>query len=410
MKTGAIIAEYNPFHNGHQYQIEYFRKTSELDYVIVIMSGDFTQRGEPAWAPKHLRTRMALLGGADLVLELPAYYATGSASIFAEGAISHLNALNCVDELCFGCEIDSNLDEHKHKLSQAADILLSEPPLFKDVLSSNLKQGLSYPAARASALKTLIPDSDILFQPNNILALEYMTALKKSRSSIQPVLIQRKGAGYHDPDGSHPLASASALRQVLSSETPTSSVPGLPKESLTIIQDNYNALLPVSLNDFSSMFAASFMHSCTDLCRYTDMNEELANRMQHCFNSYTNLSSFLLDIKNKAYTYSRLCRCAAHILTNQQQAILALAKDDGYAYYARILGFRKSASPLLGQIKQCAHIPMISKMADYPNHLHGNGKTLMETDIFAADIYRTVLQMKFGQPLKNEFSEKIVII
>ena len=104
MKIGAIIAEYNPFHNGHKYQIEKFKKESGLDYVIVIMSGNFTQRGEPAWMPKHSRAKMALLNGADLVIELPLYYATGSASVFAEGAIAHLNALGCVEELCFGCE------------------------------------------------------------------------------------------------------------------------------------------------------------------------------------------------------------------------------------------------------------------------------------------------------------------
>ena len=103
MKIGAVIAEYNPFHNGHQYQLETFRRQSDLDYIIVCMSGNFTQRGEPAWMPKHLRARMALLGGADLVIELPVYFATGSASIFAEGGIAHLDALGCVDELCFGC-------------------------------------------------------------------------------------------------------------------------------------------------------------------------------------------------------------------------------------------------------------------------------------------------------------------
>ena len=105
MKIGAIIAEYNPFHNGHRYQIEKFRKEWELDSILVIMSGNFTQRGEPAWMPKHLRAHTALLGGADLVIELPVYYAAGSASVFAGGAVAHLNALNCIDALCFGCEV-----------------------------------------------------------------------------------------------------------------------------------------------------------------------------------------------------------------------------------------------------------------------------------------------------------------
>ena len=178
MKIGAVIAEYNPFHNGHQYQLEVFRQKHHLDYIIVIMSGNFTQRGEPACMDKHLRARSALLGGADLVLELPVFYALGSAPVFASGAVAHLNRLNCIDYLCFGCETDGDSGRHLQLLEQAADILIHEPAPFREHLTDGLKSGLSYPAAREKALKALMDVPPLLTQPNNILALEYVCALK----------------------------------------------------------------------------------------------------------------------------------------------------------------------------------------------------------------------------------------
>lgn len=410
MKIGAIIAEYNPFHNGHQYQLEYFRHSSRLDYVIIIMSGNFTQRGEPAWMPKHLRTEMALKGGADLVIELPTCYATGSAAVFAEGAIAHLNALGCVDELCFGCETEDQISKHLNRLHRASDSIMEESEDFKYVLTETLKKGLSYPAARAAALKICLSDSDILFEPNNILALEYMIALKKSDSRIRPFPIKRQGPGYHSDDSRHIYASASALRKVLNQPEALDSVSGLSPDSRQIISDNFGSKLPLFLDDFSAMFTNAFLYNRADLSNYSDMNDEIANRMHRYFDEYTSLSTFLLKIKNKSYTYSRLCRCAAHILTRQNADVLNQAKQENYAYYARVLGFKKEASPLLNQISQTSSIPLITKMSAYPDILKGNGLKLIETDIFASDIYRICTQMKFGQPLKNEFTEKIVII
>lgn len=429
MKIGAIIAEYNPFHNGHRYQMEKFRRDQHLDYIIVIMSGNFTQRGEPAWMPKHLRTRAALMGGADLVLELPVYYATGSASLFAEGAIAHLNKLHCIDSLCFGCEIQENAAQktddikdieklHRQKLEKAAAILVNEPPEFKRQLSDSLKKGLSYPAARAAALKGFIENPELLSMPNNILALEYMTALKRAHSDIQPILIQRKGEGYHSTNANEKFASASAIRKSLDNSLlpnglesiPESTWTGIPEEVRPILASSFQKEFPVRLDDFSGMFAAAFLRSMDQLTTYPDISEDLANRMLRCFGHYQNLSSFLMEIKNKAYTYSRLCRCASHILLEQNKEILYQAKSEGYAFYARILGFQKSAAPLLSAIKSHSSIPLIGKMADYQKQLDGYGLELITADIRAADYYRTALQMKYGHEMKNEFNRGIIII
>lgn len=410
MRTGAIIAEYNPFHNGHKYQINKFRQDYHLDYVIVLMSGNFTQRGEPAWMSKYLRAQCALLGGADLVLELPACYATGSAPLFAEGAIAHLNQLNCVDWLCFGCEVTGEEKEHLMMLEKAADILNNEPPIFKNQLSEAMKRGLSYPAAREYALKGFMDNTEMLFSPNNILALEYIRALKRTHSAIKPAIIKRKGSDYHSTSTDGDFLSATALRNLLKDDILLSSGKGITDETRNFLCQMKPREFPVELNDFSAMFAAQFIASKTSLLEYVDVNEEISNRMLRFFDEYQNLSDFLMLTKNKSYTYTRLCRCAAHILLNIKEDVLYQAKADGYAYYTRILGFRQDSSSLLASIKKHSSIPLIGKMADYPKLLSGDARLFLESDIYAADIYRMACQMKFGHRIKNEFNQQIIIL
>ena len=221
MKIVGIIAEYNPFHKGHEFHIEKAKKITGADAAIIIMSGDYVQRGIPSIMPKHLRTQMALACGADVVLELPVCYATGSAEYFATGAVSLLEALGCVDYLCFGSECG----EIKI-LQQIADVLCKEPAHYKVLLQKHFKNGNTFPAARKLAFieylnqhKSLscIPEqiSKILDSPNNILGIEYLKALSCLNSSIEPVTITREGAGYHDQTLGDLFSSASALRQGL---------------------------------------------------------------------------------------------------------------------------------------------------------------------------------------------------
>lgn len=192
IKTAGIIAEYNPFHNGHQYQIEEIRRQTGADFVIAAMSGDFVQRGEPAIFDKYTRTRMALCGGADLVVELPALFATSSAEDFAACGVSLLGSLG-TDFLCFGSE-SGNLSH----LQKAAEILSEESAIWQPLLQTYLKQGETYPSARSLAVAELTGDpglSTLLATPNNILAVEYLKALKQQRSSMIPVTIRRRGCG-----------------------------------------------------------------------------------------------------------------------------------------------------------------------------------------------------------------------
>ena len=199
MKTAAIIAEYNPFHKGHRYQIEETRKATGADYILVLMSGDFVQRGEPAIYNKYIRTRMALLGGADAVLELPVLYATSSAEFFAEGAVTLLDHMQMVDFLSFGSE-SGKLED----FLSLAELLNRKEATVLSTVNELLRQGLSYPKARSRAVSLLFPeyssaDAAFFSSPNNILALEYCKTLKKLKSSIKPFTLLRKGSGYHDP-------------------------------------------------------------------------------------------------------------------------------------------------------------------------------------------------------------------
>ena len=231
MKTAAIIAEYNPFHEGHRYQIEETRKITGADYILVIMSGDFVQRGAPAIFNKYRRTKEALLGGADAVIELPSLYAVSSAEFFAGGGVTLLNQLGMVDYLSFGSE-SGDIDQIRY----CANLLIDVPPSYQNALSLFLKQGLSYPAARNKAvLKTVCPpvsdqsftdisafsveEINALFSsPNNILAVEYCKALHALKSSVKPVTVKRQGAGYHEDslsDDPMIFNSASAIRKAM---------------------------------------------------------------------------------------------------------------------------------------------------------------------------------------------------
>ena len=237
MRITSIISEYNPFHEGHKYHMENAKKITNSDFTIVIMSGDFTQRGTPAIIDKYARARQALCNGADLVLELPVCFATASAEGFAFGAVSILDKLGVIDSLVFGSECGDI-----EPIRKVADFLseesfasnnfnsLGEPDPFntshkinnfRERLQFFLKQGLSFPKARAKALHEIFPalDNAFLSSSNNILGIEYCRALKYFGSSITPMTIPRKDNLYHDEElaGTGKLSSATAIRKVLMS-------------------------------------------------------------------------------------------------------------------------------------------------------------------------------------------------
>ncbi len=407
MKITGIIAEYNPFHNGHQYHIEKARKLTGADAIIVVMSGDFVQRGIPAIMPKHLRAHMSLQSGASLVLELPVRFATGTAETFAYGAVALLDRLGCVDSICFGSECgDVTI------LNDLAGILCKEPLKYKDALGKYLKQGDTFPLARQKAvadyLGSNVTDS-ILCEPNNILGIEYLKALRRLSSPITPHSIGRISSHYHDIKLQETYSSASAIRRAMQkNEFELDNLIGqVPSSTLKIIKENVHKRYPITTNDFSLILKYKLLGETKDsLLKYEDVSEELANRIIRNLNLFECFEQFCELLKTKEVTYSRISRALLHILLDIRKST-----DTDAAYivpeYARILGFKANETDVLSEIKRTASIPLVSKLS-VTDEMPSAAKIMLDEDIFASNLYESVVADKFQKPFIHELEKQIV--
>lgn len=412
MITVGIIAEYNPFHNGHAYQIAEAKKITGADYCVVIMSGNFMQRGIPAIMDKSLRIQSALMCGADLVLELPVHYATGSAEYFASGSVAILDKLNIIDCLCFGSEC-GNIKA----LSELSDPLVYESEEFKTLLKQNMKSGSSYPQARNDALIASSPQltgySDILQSPNNILGIEYLKALKKRGSHIKPYTISRKGADYHDDSLNGSYSSALAIRESIVMKHDMSLIKEqLPDAVYKLMEKNYQKTFPITTEDISSIILYKLIQEQGNgYSKYFDIDSAFSDRLKDHIYSYTDYASFCEEIKTRNITHTRVARNLLHILLNIYQSDINAFCGEDYVYYARIAGFKKEASPLLSAIKERASIPLISKLADSDSFVTSeNGRKMLRQDIEANHIYSMMVSRKFHRNMLNEYKRPIVIL
>lgn len=407
MKTVGIIAEYNPFHNGHAYHINKAKELTGADYCIVVMSGDFVQRGAPAMMDKHLRARIALMNGADLVLELPAYYALGSAEYFAGGAVTLLDKLGVTDSLCFGSECgDVKL------LMTFADLLLHEDKVFKQTLDRGLRRGHSYPQARNAAIEASAPHltahTGILATPNNILGIEYCKALLKRNSPIQPQTIRRTGASYHDKSLQANCCSALALREALKySDSPDSILNQVPASTRALMEEQYLKTYPVFADDLSLLMHYRLLSEPSgEFTRYPDIDRELSDRIINLLPQYQDFPSFCDLLKTKNRTYTRISRSLLHILLQICREDVTHYLSEDQIFYARMLGFQESAGPLLSAIKQKASVPLLSKLADAEKLLTPTGMSMLEKDIYASHVYQGIVRHKFpGQGTASEINE-----
>ena len=413
MKTVGLITEYNPFHNGHAYHIEKAKMLTGADRVIVVMSGDFVQRGAPAVMPKHLRTESALLSGASLIIELPVCFATGSAEYFAQGSISLLNQLGCIDSICFGSECGD-----LHLLKEIAQILADEPIEYQTALKQALKEGASFPAARQEALNIYSDKySEILASPNNILGIEYLKALAKIHSKMEPFTIKRIGTGYHDMDIDGQFSSATAIRsdiyQLADVNSSSESLPlthiqtQVPSSCHELMKKNYQTRYPVKADDFSLLLKAKLLsETAGSLSHYLDMSPELANRILRLRNDYLSFEQFCDLLKTKELTRSRISRSFIHVLLGITNDWLTAIKAP--APYARILGFRRDHADLLGILKRTSDIPLITSPARAV--LADTAYQMLELDIYASDLYESVITDLYGTPFHNELTKQIIKI
>ena len=372
MAICGIIAEYDPFHTGHGWQIKEIRNTLGEDCaVIAVMSGNWTQRGGPALADKHTRARMALLGGADLVLELPLPYAISSAEGFAQGGVSVLNATGIVTHLCFGSECgDLAL------LSRTAQALDSRD--YLNDLHKGLDQGLSFPIARQQAARHLIgADADCLSLPNNNLGVEYLRALNRLNSSITPVTVQRKGAGHGQvPEGG--FASASWLRQQILEDNRDAATSYLLPEIFRLLCETPTA--DYRRAERAILYRLRQM-SPEELAALPDCGEGLANRLFQAIRQGTSTDEILNLVKTKRYTHARLRRILLW-------AFLGLTATDRPETppYLRVLGTNDTGRTLLRSMNEYSSVPVLTKPAHVRN-LSAEARHLFELESRATDLY-----------------------
>jgi predicted nucleotidyltransferase len=390
MEAVGIIAEYNPFHNGHLHHLLEAKKKAQAEATVCVISGNFTQRGETALLNKWKRAELAARCGADLVIELPFVFAVRSAQDFARGGVRLLSQLPAVKSLAFGSEHPdlTILD----KISTAA---LSEST--KKLLQNNLKTGQTYAAAMASAVcrQTSIPET-ILKEPNTILAVEYLNAIKIFSSNLTPLPIKRETSHYNDSSITAPLASAKAIRNELASIHPDESLikSAVPKIVYDCMQ-TWQSTSPESA-DLSQLFTALLLKlrqgNYNHLRTILGVNEGLEHKLIKAAISAKNLEEFLALVKSKRYPNSRLQRLLLYLLFDLTKKETA-AFDDAGPLYARILAATPTGCKLLSELKKQETLPIITKTTDYLNTATraSDNKTLLEQmlsyDTYATDLY-----------------------
>ena len=444
MKTLAIIAEYNPFHNGHQYHLECAKKLTGADYSIALMSGNFLQRGIPAMWDKYTRATMASLSGVDLTLELPFVYASGSARDFATGAVSILDSLGIVDYLCFGAETD-NLD----LLSIIADVINSEPDSYKEQLNYSISNGLSFPQARTVAVTKYLSQSkevlkliqtsehqenleesvmttlqltlegvaSALNMPNNILAIEYIAALRRINSRIKPVIIKRCNAMYHDEKLYNSISSATAIRaSIEASSFELSNIKhDIPAEVYNVVESSYMHSWPINYEALTPYLQCKLLNPCiyNEIC---DISEEFAHKLRK-LQPVTNYQAAIDALSSKDLTATRIFRNLIHLIMDYKEEHRKLFIDNSYAMYASILSFRKDKSALLKHINEHSSIPLITKKADFEKYFadHQNinlstAKIMWDYDIKATNLYNCLVYNTYGSKLQNDYNISLPII
>lgn len=419
MKIAGIIVEYNPFHKGHLYHLQQTKKRTGADYVIAIMSGDWVQRGAPALLDKHLRTSMALSCGVDLVLELPVSLSLGSAEFFASGAVNMLDKLGCVDFLVFGSEAGDT-----DSLIKAAKILSDETPSFKETLQDALRTGMSYPQARALALKKVLESKEtdsndpasLPTTPNDILGMEYCRALLSCNSTIRPIALKRRGSGYHENSLATDFPSASGIRRAVWEEKENTAAL-LPSQihdlwedaccrQLFLNEDDFSTLLYYKLSELS--YSRTKREFSSILQGFGDVSSSLADKISSRFPDFSAWKELCDGLKTKDVTYTRISRALSHILLNITKEELLSLKESGYISYTRILGFKQDALPLLSVLKKRSSFPLLSKLADSSAVLSREALHNLEKDIAASHLYQSVLTRKSGQPFQNEYRRQIL--
>lgn len=387
-KVLGIIAEYNPFHNGHLYHLQKSLQVTDSSYSVAIVSGNFTQRGSTSLVDKWTKAEIALKNGIDLVLELPLLYSISSAENFAEGAIKILDSLKVVDYISFGSESGDI-----STLNMIADVLYKEPKAYKNILSHELSKGLSFPKARENALLMYLNDirkfSNVLSSPNNILGIEYLKALKKYKSNIIPVTIERYNSNYHDTSYRGNVASATAIRNIVKNNGWDILRKVVPENTFSILLENIKVghVVP-DLSVFEKQIIYNLRKmSIQEIAQLPDVSEGLENAIKNAANSCNSVIEFLNIIKSKRYTNTRLQRILVYALLGITKKDIDLSKKA--IPYIRVLGFNNKGKYLISEVARANPkleiITSVKKYLDTSNNK--NSRYMLEKDIWATNVY-----------------------
>lgn len=335
MKATGIVVEYNPFHNGHKYHLYKAKELNPNNIIVAVMSGDFVQRGEPSIIDRWTKTEMALKNGVDMVVELPSFYSTQSAEIFAKGAIGILNELGC-ENIIFGSE--SGDIEALKKIST-----LQESVEFKKKLKERLKEGYSYPTAHGQTMKEILNGSEL--NSNDILGLEYIKAIRYWKSKIIPITLKREKVGYHDANIVGEFASATKIRSELREKKAISDI--VTKESLAIIEKYQNFTY---IDSFFPFLKYELIKNYKNLSNIQDIEIGFENRLFESIITSNNYDEFFKKVSNRRYTTGRVQRVFLHILLNLSCDITEEVKKN--IPYVKVLGFNSRGREYLSSIKK----------------------------------------------------------
>ncbi len=408
-KVLGIVAEYNPFHNGHLYHLEKSKKDTASNYTVAIIGGNFTQRGSVSLIDKWSKAESAIQCGVDLVIELPVLYATSSAENFAEGAIKILDSLKVVDYISFGAETaDIEI------LNKCADVLYHEPREYKTLLSHELKKGISFPKARENALMMYLNDirtfANVLSSPNNILGIEYLKALKKLKSNIQPISISRYEAGYNDLSYTGNIASSTAIRNMIKNDGFRALANLMPAPSYATLVQNIKAGHIVS--DISS-FEKEIIYilrkmDTQEIAQLPDVSEGLEFAIKNAANSCNSMIEFLNIIKSKRYTTTRIQRILLYALLGITKKDMDISKK--VQPYVRVLGLNKRGKFLISEIAKAN--PKLEIITSVKRFTDGNSNknlmTMLNKDIWATNVYTIGYEEDSWSNL--DFTKKIVTL
>ena len=395
MKLLGLIVEYNPFHNGHLYHLKKSKEITNSTHTIAVMSGHFLQRGEPALFDKYTRSEMAVKNGVDLVVELPVIFSCQSAEYFSGGAIKLLNSLNIVDNICFGSE-EGNI-ETLYKISQ---ILVKEPYEFKNYLKKYLDNGLLFAKARSNALFDYINNNkiidinnedlyNILNSSNIILGIEYIKSILKLKSSIKPHTITRIKSSYNSENIESEICSATAIRKNLKENNDISFLKDVvPKDTFLTIKNKIdNNFYPVFDENFYDELSFTVLRDYKNLDKYFEVNEGIENKIYQNIFKYDNLNDFILSLKSKRYTLTKIKRTLNNILLGIYKDDFEIIKNIDTLPYVRVLAFNDKGREIIKAIKENSDIKIINKFSDisYNDDLIFN--TMINYDIKATNIY-----------------------